>query len=127
LALGDGRWNATDLAQYNRFKADFLSLGFDAADLNDGWTIMTHDATATAIKAIRAVAGQAATLPTKEQVRDALRLLNTRNSSVPGASGTFEIDSQTGESYGRPIPLIEIGADRSRTVVTTVIPRQLSD
>ncbi|MCK9896182.1 protein kinase [Frankia sp. AgB32] len=127
LALGDSHWTSTtNFAQYSRFKADFLGQGFSPADLDDGWAILTHDAMATATKAIRAVTGQSATLPTKEQVRDALRLLNTQNSSIPGASGTFEIDSQTGESYGRPIPLIELDADHPRTVLATVTPRPLS-
>ncbi|MCM3883375.1 protein kinase [Frankia sp. R82] len=127
LALGDGRWtDATNSAQYSRFRADFLSQGFGAADLDDGWVILTHDAMATAIKAIRAVTGQSAALPTKEQVRDALSLLNTQNSSIPGAGGTFEIDSQSGDSFGRPVPLIEMDADHPRNVLTTFTPHPLS-
>ena len=90
---------------------------FPAADLGDGWAIMSHDALVAADQAvikISAAQGQV----TARNVRGELGDLSASN-AVPGAAGDFGFDPVAGNPTGRDFPVLELtprGALRLRGV-----------
>ncbi|WP_158896047.1 hypothetical protein [Amycolatopsis anabasis] len=121
LSLGDPRFNP-DQPQYQRFADAFVREGFDPADIADGWAIMTHDSMLAAATAIHRATGQSDVLPTPGGVRDQLYLANAPNTAIPGAGGTFMIDSTSGDVVGRRVPVLELQADGT-LVVHAVYPQ----
>jgi ABC-type branched-subunit amino acid transport system substrate-binding protein len=115
--LADPRWNpGTGHADYQRFLAAFDGRGFAPPDLADGWAIMAHDAMLAAAAAIQQPSGTSPILPTAADAWNELPLLNTPQNSVPGAAGTFELDPDSGDPFGRPFPVMELRPDGSLLV-----------
>jgi hypothetical protein len=108
--------------QYQAFQTSFVAQGFGAADLVDGWAIMAHDALLTAAAAIRNATGSSKGVPTAGGVRDQLYLLNSQINSVPGAGGTFQLSSTSGDPVGRPLPVFQLGPSDSPTLLELYSP-----
>ncbi|MGP3918731.1 hypothetical protein [Nonomuraea sp. 10N515B] len=84
--------------------ASLFSKSFNEDDLLDGWAIMAHDSFVTVAKATRnAYTGKA--LPTPRQVQIQIGLFTSETNDVPGATGHFTIESETGDRKGgfRPV------------------------
>jgi ABC-type branched-subunit amino acid transport system substrate-binding protein len=99
------------------FVPEFSRL-FGEADLNNGWSIMAHDAMTAVKTAIREASGQSNKLPSRKDVWDQLTNLNSSDKGVQGAGGRFEIDTATGDPVGRKVPVIKLGPhDKQAEVV----------
>jgi ABC-type branched-subunit amino acid transport system substrate-binding protein len=91
--------------RYAKFERSFRNLGFEPEHVRTGWAIMSHDAVLAAAKAIR-LAAPVQGLPTPVRVRDSLYLLSSPTNSVPGASGQFRIDPDTGNRVVGRLPVL---------------------
>lgn len=101
------------ITEFDRLTAEFQRLGFDTADLADGWGVMMHDAMLAASEAISRSANglPPGELPTRQAVRAALERSDRERNQVLGAGGTFTLDATTGNAVGRRLPVIEVGPD----------------
>ncbi|GAA1288219.1 hypothetical protein [Saccharothrix xinjiangensis] len=101
------------IAEFDRLASRFEELGFDTADLADGWGVMMHDAMLAMLDVInRAAVGlKAGEVPTRQSVRAQLTLSGRERNQVRGAGGPFTLDGTTGDAVGRQLPVIEVGAD----------------
>lgn len=92
-------------------------MGFEAADLADGWAVITHDGMLAATDAItRAGAGSDGELPSSTDVRFELGRSDRDRNQVRGASGTFTLDAETGNVVGRRLPVVEVDQNWTFTV-----------
>lgn len=114
---------AQGIAEFDVLTAEFERLGFDTADLADGWGVMMHDATLAAVEAISRTANglKPGEFPTRQSVRSELERSDRERNAVRGAGGTFRLDATTGNAVGRELPVIEVGPDGA-FVVKTVRP-----
>ncbi|NUT51140.1 MAG: ABC transporter substrate-binding protein, partial [Saccharothrix sp.] len=104
---------AMGITAFAELTSRFQELGFDTADLADGWGVMMHDAALAAAEAVSRSAnglpqGQ---LPTRQAVRAELERSDRERNQVNGAGGTFTIDATTGNAVGRRLPVIEVRPD----------------
>ncbi|MFD7660543.1 hypothetical protein ACFV4N_41760, partial [Actinosynnema sp. NPDC059797] len=101
------------IAEFDRLAATFEELGFDTADLADGWGVMMHDAMLAMLDVInRAAVGlKAGEVPSRQSVRAQLSLSGRERNQVRGAGGPFTLDGTTGDAVGRRLPIIEVGPD----------------
>lgn len=75
----------------DRLAAQFTDLGFDAADLDDGWGISAHDALRTVTAAIDTIPlrdGDRSNTVTSGQIETAIGGFSTSNTAVPDAIQT---------------------------------------
>jgi hypothetical protein len=93
--------------QYEAFQEAYQAQGFNLAHLDIGWGIMAHDALLTAASAIRHATVPQYGLPEPAKVRDALYLITTPATSVPGASGPIVLDPDTGNRVGLRLPILQ--------------------
>lgn len=114
-ALRDQELNP-DWASFARFENNFKT-HFDLADLQNGWAIMAHDAMLTAANAIRKANKGSAGVPTALGVRPFLYLLNDESNRVFGASGSFNINQDSGDVDGRWLPIVELRPDGTKKVL----------
>ncbi|WP_405790940.1 hypothetical protein OG753_30635 [Streptomyces sp. NBC_00029] len=105
--LGDN--TNPDRGLYQAFADDFGRVHhdqkFDTGHLASGWAVMAHDATGTAILAIRNAVDPPQTPPTVYAVRAQLYLFDVTN-VIEGASGVFRIDPQTGNRKSLHTPQV---------------------
>lgn len=73
---------------------------FDGPVRESNWTVMGHDATFAAVTAAKNSVAGVRTVPTPEGVRDNLFLLNHPKNPVPGVSGQFMLDGDSGDRIG---------------------------
>ncbi|MEU6128093.1 hypothetical protein ABZ805_02865 [Saccharopolyspora sp. NPDC047091] len=106
-------------SQFTGFESRLKNLFGTKTDVSN-WSVMGHDATFTAtLAAQRAVKNEEEKVPTAEGVRANLYLLN----SVPGASGTFQIDGRSGDRVDEDIPVLRrIGNGEAEVVRTGTEP-----
>ena len=99
------------ITEFAALTEKFQRLGFDPADLADGWGVMMHDALLTASEAVSRSANGLAPgeLPTRQAVRAELERSDRERNQVRGAGGSFTIDATTGNAVGRRLPVIEVG------------------
>jgi ABC-type branched-subunit amino acid transport system substrate-binding protein len=79
---------------------------FPAADLGDGWAIMSHDALVAADQAVIRISASQGRV-TARNVLGELSDLSASN-AVPGAAGNFGFDPVTGNPAGRDFPVLEL-------------------
>ncbi len=93
---------------FRAFADAFTGQQFSRSDLETGWAIVAHDAVLTATTAIwKGTDGGGTTTPTLPNlfaVRDQLGLFITNNGLISGASGTFNIDPETGDRVDSRAP-----------------------
>jgi ABC-type branched-subunit amino acid transport system substrate-binding protein len=106
---------------YEGFERSFRNLGFEPEHLRTGWAIMSHDAVITEALAIRRAAPVQG-LPAAAKVRDSLYLLSSPANSVPGASGQFQLDPDTGNRAGLQLPVLRLRPDREPEVLGLYTP-----
>ncbi|MBP2335782.1 DNA polymerase III delta prime subunit [Saccharothrix coeruleofusca] len=101
------------ITEFDRLTAEFERLGFDTADLADGWGVMMHDAMLATTEAISrsAIGAKPGELPTRQGVRAALERSDRERNQVLGAGGAFTLDATTGNAVGRRLPVIEVSPD----------------
>lgn len=105
------------VGEFEQLSTRFERLGFDAADLADGWAVITHDALLAASDAVnRAAAGKDGELPSAPDVRFEIERTDRERNQVRGAGGTFTLDAETGNVVGRRLPVIEVDENWSFTV-----------
>jgi ABC-type branched-subunit amino acid transport system substrate-binding protein len=105
------------VAEFDQLAAQFAELGFGAADLADGWAVITHDGVLAATEAVgRAAAGRGGELPSNTDVRFELGRTDRERNQVRGASGTFTLDAETGNVVGRRLPVVEVDQNWTFTV-----------
>jgi hypothetical protein len=97
---------------FTDFYDEFVGLGFDPADLDEGSAISTHDALLIAATAARLSTGSHPehALPSNVDVLNQLLNLNSLN-EVHGASGQLSFSSRgadSGNPSNKPVPVIEI-------------------
>ncbi|MGH8906627.1 MAG: ABC transporter substrate-binding protein [Egibacteraceae bacterium] len=93
--------------------------GFPDESLDDGGTIMGHDAVVTAVRAIRsAVAGGQDLMIDAITPRDVIQALNGLHGTraVPGASGWISLD--VGDPVNKAIPILELQPDGTVAFLT---------
>ncbi|MEU4448970.1 hypothetical protein AB0K14_33410 [Actinosynnema sp. NPDC050801] len=99
------------ITEFATLTEKFQQLGFDTADLADGWGVMMHDATLAASEAVSRSANglEAGELPTRQAVRAELERSDRERNQIRGAGGAFTLDATTGNAVGRRLPVIEVG------------------
>jgi ABC-type branched-subunit amino acid transport system substrate-binding protein len=92
---------------FEDFLSAFRTLHLADVDLQDGYTIMSHDAVLTAVLALRRATVQTGK-PTVTGPDVLSELLNLHDAAtVPAASGTLTFDgSSDGWPHGKPVPII---------------------
>ncbi|MQY05917.1 hypothetical protein [Actinomadura macrotermitis] len=95
-------------ANLRSFISDFTDRGFPAADVDDGWAVMAHDAMFTATRCTRMAAGNRDKPPAPDAVVRQCRGVTSSNNSIPGATGFFQLDSTTGDRVGGLPPVVDI-------------------
>ncbi|MEO3782300.1 hypothetical protein ABGB12_03145 [Actinocorallia sp. B10E7] len=103
---------------YAAFQEAFLSHGFSAGLLSDGYAIAHHDALATAATAIGLAAvprrqdvdAQVMPVPTPQDVKAQFSRMNLAN-VVRAASGELSFGAQGGRAAGRTIPIRQIAGN----------------
>jgi hypothetical protein len=101
------------ITEFGGLTAAFERLGFDPADLADGWGVMMHDAMLATSEAVNRSANglPAGEVPTRQAIRAELERSDRERNQIRGAGGTFTIDATTGNAVGRRLPVIEVGSD----------------
>lgn len=110
------------ITEFDTLAAEFEHLGFDKTDLDDGWAVMMHDAMLTAAEAINRAGNQlkAGELPSRQAVRAELARTDRERNAIRGAGGTFTLNSTTGDSAGRRLPVMEVTPNGEFTVKAIV-------
>ncbi|NUP67544.1 MAG: hypothetical protein HOW71_35840 [Nonomuraea sp.] len=89
----------------DEFTTTHSRVRFDRGSLLDGWAVMAHDAFLTAAKAAHK-AYDPQSSPSSASVRNQIGLFTASTNTVPGATGDFLIDSQTGDRKGGAAPVV---------------------
>jgi ABC-type branched-subunit amino acid transport system substrate-binding protein len=79
----------------------FTDVGFDAADLDDGWAINAYDALTTIGTALTTLSAGRPVTPS--QVNTAVGGFSSRGQSVPGAGGSITFDNNGNRSDRAPV------------------------
>ncbi|WP_017587868.1 ABC transporter substrate-binding protein [Nocardiopsis ganjiahuensis] len=114
----DTRWQSTSSGEevvprgYSRFRDAYLRYveGGQVSGLANGYALVNHDAAAVAVRAVRMTAEEGGTedVPTPEEVRSRLMLLNSAY-AVEAGGGTLSYSPEGGgEATGRYVPIVEL-------------------
>lgn len=119
--------NSIEARNYGDFVATLRSLHIEGLSspqsLADGHAMMSHDAVFAAVTAIRGTLpqGTQVPVPTAEEVTQNLAGLHG-GTTVPGASGTIEIDNVSGNPIDKPMPIVQLRGDGTVSFVRLASP-----